>query len=92
MLLVRIARDDELAARHDEVDADAMVPPMPLVAVRRLDHHVAARDAIGEPLELLGARSYVALDGVTWRDAADEEQPVSGGAREVPELEARRTP
>src|SRR5690349_13860529 len=39
--LVRIACDDELVARHHEVDANAVMATVPLVLVRRIDRHVA---------------------------------------------------
>jgi hypothetical protein len=45
-------RDDEFLTRHSEFDADVKWVAVPMMPMRRLDDHTAARDAVEIPVEL----------------------------------------
>ena len=49
----RLMRDDEFLARHSEFDADVKWLAAPMMPMRRLDDHAAARDAVEILVELI---------------------------------------
>src|SRR6185369_4464673 len=66
----RVPPHHQLISRHDQVDPNMVMLAVPLVPMRHLNHHMAARDSLREALELGGARSYVVLDGLARRDTS----------------------
>jgi hypothetical protein len=64
VVLSRLAAHDELAAGKREIEADVEEVSLPMTSVRRLDHHPATRDVIGEAVELGGLLAHSSLDCV----------------------------
>ena len=73
MMLGRITRDDQLASGDREPDPDVIDATLMVVAVRRLDNHVAGDDVVGEPLELLGPSAQVVLQSRGCLEVAEGE-------------------
>jgi hypothetical protein len=67
---VGAAIGDELRARNGEIDAQAIVAPLMLVAMRRLDGHAAGDDALVERAQLFGMPTDTGFESVGALDVA----------------------
>ena len=68
-VLVVLVRDDDLAARHLDVDARGELLAVPLAPVGQLEHHVAARDVRIVAVELFRFLADGAENDIGVRDA-----------------------
>jgi hypothetical protein len=71
VVLGRLAAHDEFIARHRQVDANMVELALMVAAMRRLDHHPAAHDAVAEAFEAGYMRAYVVFDSLARRYAAE---------------------
>jgi hypothetical protein len=80
-----LAVDDDLVAGHADIDADRIEPSLAVVPVGLGDDDVAARDPVGEVLELIDVLECRVADGLVDRDVVERDLGLSlhGGAAPV---------